>query len=595
MTTKCPLLIRSIQFFVFAIFSSFGFLVTQAQELASGRAVSEIIAGDAYGRISNSQFPSNPVDYYLNLRKARELKRAGNCSEAVILYKQITSEYRDDGSVWFDYGNCLSELDRNKEAIGALHEAVILGTTFYGTNSSEELKEVFLKIGLLHLEEDEGEPAVEWIKRAVDANYWQLEFRDYFDEVADLLDAYSVDLPIGRQPAGDYTRTQKWLYDISYLKEVVNKYHYDLGMKTSAAAQEQMLVELISSIPELTDRQVLARLFKYLGMLGTGHDYFYGEVGLRSFPLKPYLFSDGLYIIDSQDEDLVGARIEKINNTKIDEVIEVISRFQTKDNNMQPLWTGMRYIMSPDLLEAFGIVDDSENVTLTITESDGNTREIKPQLVPYISSSPALLPLPNIEDPLYLSRIDRSIWLTELEGSNALYLQVNAMSESFPGEFSAISERVLEESKNSSTKHLILDVRHNSGGSGALADPIVRALTHFDANNDERNIYVLIGRKTFSAAQILIGGIEKYTDAIFVGEPPSTSPIFPGHIFQFRLPFNGTLGSVSTAIQQTTGEGDSRIWVAPDIPVPISSQQYFSGEDSALSVIMEVISREKED
>lgn len=572
----------------FVGFCTFSLVNLQAQETDGSAATRAIIFGDSQGRRSSTQFPSNPVDYYMQLREARALKKAGSCSDAVFLYEQLTSEYRDDSAVWYDYGNCLAELDRREEAIEALQEAVTLGTTYWGTNPSEHVKEVFLKIGLLYAEEDNNEMAVKWVKKAVDENYWQLPYREYFPEIAALLDSYSVNLPIGRQPTGVFTRTEKWLHDIAYLEELVSKHHYDPSLKTPESVREQMLRELSNNISELTDRQIVARLFRYIGMLGTGHDMLYAGTGLQWFSLKTYMFADGLYIIEADDEKLVGTRIEKFNDTDASSAFELISSSMSTDNTMWPLLLGMRYIMSPDLLEEFGVVDNSENVILTLTDQQGNTKEVVPQLRPYIAGG--LLALGGDENPLYLSRLDEAFWFTELAESRALYLQVNTMNEASPGGFSNISEKIQAAAENPSVEHLILDVRHNSGGSESLSVPIVRALTHFDASPDKGDIYILIGRNTFSAAQILIGSIEKFTDAIFVGEPSGSSPIFPGPIFQFQLPFSGAIGSVATSSFQTTGPGDSRIWVAPDIPVTLTSQQYFAGEDPALNIIKGIIS-----
>ncbi len=572
----------------YLVFSIFNLLNIHAQDIEENVVSSTITAGDSYGRRSSTRFPSNPIGYYFQLSEARALKNAGNCTEAVVLYEQLTSEYRDDSSSWYDYGNCLAELDRIEEAIEALEESVALGTTYWGTNPSEHVKEVFLKIGLLYTEGEKNEIAVEWIKRAVDENYWQLPYREYFPELAALLDSYSVELPIGRQPDGNFTRTQKWRYDISYLEDVVRNHHYNPNIKTSELEQRQTLRELSDNIPELSDRQIAARLFRYIGMLGTGHDMLYANTGLQWFSLKTYLFADGLYIIEADNEELVGAKIEKFNSTSADRAFELIASSMAKDNNMWPLLLGMRYIMSPDLLEEFGVVENSENVTLTLTDQQGNTIEVVPQLRPYKAGG--LLGLTDSENPLYLSRLGAPFWYTELPESSALYLQVNTMNETSPGDFSRISDEIRAAAGNPNIEHLILDVRHNSGGSEALSVPITRALTHFDASPDKGDIYILIGRNTFSAAQILIGSIEKFTDAVFVGEPSGSSPIFPGPIFQFQLPFSGAIGSIATSSFQTTGPGDSRIWVAPDIPVTLTSQQYFAGEDPVLDTIKEIIS-----
>jgi hypothetical protein len=64
-------------------------------------------------------------------------------------------------------------------------------------------------------------------------------------------------------------------------------------------------------------------------------------------------------------------------------------------------------------------------------------------------------------------------------------------------------------------------LRHNGGGNGDLNRAIVRALLR--SRFDERGrLFVITSRRTFSAAQMLICDLEKWTFPISVGEPPAS-------------------------------------------------------------------------
>jgi C-terminal processing protease CtpA/Prc len=118
---------------------------------------------------------------------------------------------------------------------------------------------------------------------------------------------------------------------------------------------------------------------------------------------------------------------------------------------------------------------------------------------------------------------------------------------------------------------------------------MIKTVINFEVMNPKGKIFVLIGRETFSAAQNLLTDITKYTNPIIVGEPSGSKP---NHIVEagwFKLPYSGLMGLVSTQFHQTSKAEDHRKWIAPHIPVSLSSTDYFNGNDKAFNAIMEVI------
>ena len=79
------------------------------------------------------------------------------------------------------------------------------------------------------------------------------------------------------------------------------------------------------------------------------------------------------------------------------------------------------------------------------------------------------------------------------------------------------------------------------------------------------------------------------TDAIFVGEPSSSSPNFVGEETQVLLPYSGTIVSISNLYWQDSQPWDNRPWIAPDIPATLSFDDYANGRDPALASILDVI------
>ena len=88
---------------------------------------------------------------------------------------------------------------------------------------------------------------------------------------------------------------------------------------------------------------------------------------------------------------------------------------------------------------------------------------------------------------------------------------------------------------------------------------------------------------------VLLTDITKYTNPIIVGEPSGSKPNHIGEAGWFKLPYSGLMGLISTQFHQTSKAEDNRKWIAPHIPISLSSIDYFNGNDKALNIINEVI------
>ena len=73
--------------------------------------------------------------------------------------------------------------------------------------------------------------------------------------------------------------------------------------------------------------------------------------------------------------------------------------------------------------------------------------------------------------------------------------------------------------RGANIQDLVLDLRYNNGGDNTLNRAIVRRIIQSPSIDRHGRLYVLIGRKTFSAAVNLVSDLEQMTNAIFVGEP----------------------------------------------------------------------------
>jgi hypothetical protein len=80
--------------------------------------------------------------------------------------------------------------------------------------------------------------------------------------------------------------------------------------------------------------------------------------------------------------------------------------------------------------------------------------------------------------------------------------------------------------------------------------------------------------------------LEQNTEVLFVGEPTGSRPNHYGDSVPFTLPNSGLVVNVSPQYLQDSTPDDTRPWIEPDIPVELSSDDYFNGHDPALEAIL---------
>ena len=136
-------------------------------------------------------------------------------------------------------------------------------------------------------------------------------------------------------------------------------------------------------------------------------------------------------------------------------------------------------------------------------------------------------------------------------------------------------------------KYLVVDLRHNGGGSSDLYKPLIQKILASEINK-KGQLFGIIGRVTFSAAMNFTTDLEYWTNVTRVGEPTSSSPNFIGESRIFHLPYSNLRISLSDRMHQggAGSSADRRIWVAPEIAIPLSSTEFAKGVDPAMDWIL---------
>jgi hypothetical protein len=188
--------------------------------------------------------------------------------------------------------------------------------------------------------------------------------------------------------------------------------------------------------------------------------------------------------------------------------------------------------------------------------------------------------------PLYVKDRARPYWFEHLPASRTVYFQWNLVRDDPAESLAAFSTRLHAFIRDHDVDKLVIDLRWNNGGNTLLVLPLLHELIASDLNRRGK-LFVIVGRRTFSAAQNAATLIERHTQAIFVGEPTGSSPNFVGEEDPVTLPYSKLQINVSDLFWQSSWPYDSRTWIGPEIYVPLTFAAFRANRDPALEAILE--------
>jgi tetratricopeptide (TPR) repeat protein len=527
-----------------------------------------------------------PVDYYRLSVEADHALHSGQLAQAAQLFTRLLVDHPGNGDYWEKLGTCYERLKQFPDAANAYEHAFSLavGSRAYIENQIAEMWG------------DAGERAkvLEWLKRAnADA------FAHRSEILSDPAFAKWRDDPefvavAGQTRPPNLSRDQQWQFDLDYLLAEIRRLHYRYRWDELPAGLTETAASLRAQIPNLTDGQIVVRMQRMLAQLDDGHSlvyFFFGDHELKRLPVNLYFFSDGLYVMHapSAQKDLIGCRVLKIGDLDTETILQRLAPYISRDNDNMLHAMGAYYLTTPEFLRETGAISDVNHVALTLETPSGENRTVMLEAATGGDIIKSLVaPESQTPPPLYLTRPDEAYWFAELPEAKAVYFQfhhvMNAPGESLEA-FSTRLKNFLDEKR---PDNLIIDVRHNNGGDAQLLPPLLRTLTQFEGSKPNAHIYVISGRTTFSACQIFIAQVEMLTHAIFVGEPSSSSANFIGEDVPVILPFSQEMVSISTGYHQGNAS-DPWVWIAPAIPVALSSKDYFANRDPVLEAVINVI------
>lgn len=403
----------------------------------------------------------------------------------------------------------------------------------------------------------------------------------------------------GNTPPINFNQTaEQWREDLRFFAAELPKRHKNAFHFMTREQFESAVKQFDSDIPNLTSEQIYVRFIKLIAMVGDGHTSIEerGLLGLGIYPVRYEILQDGLFIQSGAAEysEIIGGKVIKIANHPAEEVLQKVKEISWGDSlNEQSLKVEMSFLIScPKILQGLNINDSDEKVSVTV-EKNGQQKTLEVKAIKDIMSfmregkrvfayEKSANPL-----PLYLKNPNDNYWFEYVKDSKILYVQFNSVQNKSDESISAFFKKVFDFAEQNSVEKFVLDVRGNTGGNNLLNKPVVIGLIKAKFN-ERGKLFVILGRRTFSAAQNLVNEIEKYTNAIFIGEPTGSSPNLYGDAIIMTLPNSKISFRVATLWHQIDAR-DTRIYTAPEIFTPLSSKDFQNNIDPSFQAIVNYV------
>ena len=402
--------------------------------------------------------------------------------------------------------------------------------------------------------------------------------------------------------AQENTTAAQWQADLKHLQETIHNDYPFLFKKVTGEDFDTAVETFYAEIPNLEAHEIPVGFSKIISMFQYGHtQVLYSSVAAdHVLPINLYEFTDGIFIEGAHTDyaATVGAKVIAIEGVTIKKALQMIRPVVPVENDAYFKAYGLRFVTSVAVLHAQRVIPKFKtDITLTL-EKDGKQFEQVFTSVPLKEISNRYgFTAPNetwvsardqSTTPYYIKHLKEKIYYFEyLKDKKVVYArQSQVMSEEKGEGLGDFYKRLFAFVEENDVEKLILDVRLNGGGNNFLLKPLITGVIETKKINQKGKLFVITGRRTFSACQNMVNRLDMYTNAIFVGEPTSENVNFYGDARPVTLPNSKLTMYLSWAWWQDKATWENAEAHNPEVAVSMSFEQYRTNQDPTLEAAL---------
>lgn len=394
----------------------------------------------------------------------------------------------------------------------------------------------------------------------------------------------------------------QWQEDLKFLQHTIHKDYSFLFKKVTANEFDKAVDKLYNDIPKLQAHEINIGLARIIGMFKYGHTRLgiHGNpVPMNQLPINLYHFSDGIYVqgVHKDYAKALGAKVKRIGGMKIEDALKAIYPVVPSENDQYFKAYGFLYLVSPQVLHAQRVIPKfSKNVTMTF-EKEGKEFTMDLTAMPdgkLLPTSYSLIQQKgdwlDVRDqsttPYYLKNLDKIYYFEYIPEHKTVYVRQSQVQDEEDEAIPEFYTKVFDFIENNDVEKLVIDVRLNGGGNNYKNKAVITRVIQSEKINHTGKLFVIIGRRTFSACQNLVNEFDNYTNAIFVGEPTSENINFYGDNNRVDLPNSKVPVYLSFAWWQDKPQWENADWTAPHLAVDMSYEEYKTNQDPVLEACL---------
>jgi len=392
-----------------------------------------------------------------------------------------------------------------------------------------------------------------------------------------------------------------WQSDLRFLQQTIHKDYPFLFHKITAAQFDAEVDKLYNAMPSMQEHERAAGLVRMVALLKYGHTALrWRESPSRyhSAPINFYWFSDGVYVegVSKNYAPILGAKLVRVEGVPVMQALEAVKPLVSAENEQFFKAYGLDYLGNPEALHAQHVTKAlKKNLTYTF-EKDGKSFEqtvatldtfAPPRVYGFIKGNTDWLTVRDTSStPYYLKNLDKIYYFEYLPATKTVYVRHSQIQDDPQEAIPVFYKKVFEFIDQHDVERLVLDVRLNGGGNNYKNKPIITGIIESKKINQPGKLFVIIGRRTFSACQNLVNQLSNYTNALFVGEPTGENINFYGDNRRVELPKTKTPVYLSFAWWQDKAPWENASWLAPQLAVDMSFNDYKTNKDPVLDACL---------